>query len=138
MPLLSAATRWARSYPLAPRYRPPARLLPLRSADGTPLAATFLPGPPGAVASVVVVHGFSNSSRTPEVQRLAVTLSRSMPVVALDLRGHGRSGGRSTLGRREPDDVDAAVAAAPGAPGRFVTSRPVFVLGSAPDHARLA
>src|SRR5689334_18876108 len=106
MPLVSAVTRWARSYPLAPRYRPPAAALPLRAADGTALAATALAGPPGATVCAVVVHGFSNSSRTPEVQRLALDLSRSLPVIALDLRGHGRSGGRCTLGRSEPDDVD--------------------------------
>jgi pimeloyl-ACP methyl ester carboxylesterase len=92
----------------------------LRAADGTRLAAVAVPGPPDAIASVVVVHGFSNSSRTPEIQRLAVGLSSVAHVVALDLRGHGPSGGRSTLGRLEPDDVDAAVAAAtewaPGVP----------------------
>src|SRR5690242_19078546 len=101
---LPAVTRWARSYPFAPRYRPPAVALAVRSADGTPLAATALAGPPGATAGAVVLHGFSNSSRTPEVQRLALALSQSVPVIALDLRGHGRSGGRSTLGRCEPDD----------------------------------
>ena len=58
------ASRWARSYPLAPRYRPPATVLRLRSADGTPLAAVRVPGPDDALASVVVVHGFSNWSRT--------------------------------------------------------------------------
>jgi pimeloyl-ACP methyl ester carboxylesterase len=107
-PSFQAVARWARSYPLAPRYRPPAVPLSLRAADGTRLAAVALPGPPDAIASVVVVHGFSNSSRTPEIQRLAVGLSSVAHVVALDLRGHGRSGGRSTLGRLEPDDVDAA------------------------------
>ena len=52
-----------------------------------------LPGPPGAVASVVVVHGFSNSSRTPEVQRLAVSLS------AVDARRRPRPPGPRPLGR---------------------------------------
>ena len=39
-------------------------------------------------------------------------LSSWAHVVALDLRGHGRSGGRSTMGMKEPWDVAAAVAAA--------------------------
>jgi pimeloyl-ACP methyl ester carboxylesterase len=132
MPPLQAAARWARSYPLAPRYRPPATSLRLRSADGTSLAAVALPGPAAAVASVVVVHGFSNSSRTPEVQRLAHELATAAHVVVLDLRGHGRSRGRSTLGRREPDDVDAAVvAAAERAPGLPVVAVGVSLGGAA-------
>lgn len=69
---------------------------------------------------IVVVHGFSNSSRTPEVYRFAHSLSRWAHVVALDLRGHGASGGRCSLGEREADDVDGAVHAAqdcaPGIP----------------------
>jgi pimeloyl-ACP methyl ester carboxylesterase len=132
MPPFQAVVRWARSYPLAPRYRRPATALRLRSADGTPLAAVALPGPPDAVASVVVVHGFSNSSRTPEVQRLAAGLATAAHVVVLDLRGHGRSGGRSTLGRHEPDDVDAAVAAAAErAPGRPVVAVGISLGGAA-------
>jgi len=120
-----ATTRWARAYPLAPRYRAPATPLRLRSADGTRLAARLLAGPADAVASVVLVHGFSNSSRTPEIHRLAHELASSFNVVALDLRGHGRSGGRSTLGLREPDDVDAAVATAAALAPRL----PVVAIG---------
>jgi hypothetical protein len=52
--------RWARSYPLAPRYRPPALALRLRPANGTRLCAVWLPGQADAIATVVVVHGFSN------------------------------------------------------------------------------
>jgi len=120
-----ASRRWARSYPLAPRYRPPALTLRLRSADGTRLFAAWLPGPADAIATVVVVHGFSNWSRSWEVHAAVDQLSTWAHVVALDLRGHGRSAGRSTFGVAEPADVAAAVAA-----GRALApARPVVALG---------
>ena len=117
--------RWVRSRPLAPRYRSPAVALRLRAVDGTRLAATRLAGPDDAPVSIVVVHGFSNSSRSLEIHRLAVALSSWAHVVALDLRGHGRSGGRCTLGVKEPWDVAAAVSAARA----FAPDTPVVVLG---------
>ena len=120
-----ASRRWARSYPLAPRYRPPALALRLRSADGTRLSAVWVPGPADAIATVVVVHGFSNWSRSWEIHAAVDQLSTWAHVVALDLRGHGRSGGRSTFGVAEPADVAAAVAA-----GRALApALPVVALG---------
>jgi pimeloyl-ACP methyl ester carboxylesterase len=75
--------------------------------DGTRLSAVHRPGP--ADLAVVVVHGFSGSWRQPRVTRVLDTLAAYASVVALDQRGHGRSGGRSTLGHKEILDVDAAV-----------------------------
>ena len=100
-----ASRRWARSYPLAPRYRPPALPLRLRSADRTRLSAVWVPGPPDAIATVVVVHGFSNWSRSWEVHAAVDQLSTWAHVIALDLRGHGRSAGRSTFGVQREDGV---------------------------------
>jgi pimeloyl-ACP methyl ester carboxylesterase len=99
--------------------------LRLRAADGTSIAAVRVPGPADAAVSIVVVHGFSNRSRSPEVHRLVMTLSRWAHVVAVDLRGHGRSGGRSTLGVKEPWDVAAAVSAA----SAFAPELPVVAVG---------
>lgn len=114
--LARAVTVWARAYLFAPRYRWGERRR-LVAADGTLLAAAFLEGPPTAWATVVVVHGFVNWSRSPRVYAFARRLARDVHVVVPDLRGHGRSGGRCTLGRKEPMDVAAAVAAArPGLP----------------------
>lgn len=60
----------------------------------------------------VLAHGFTCSWRQPALRRIAGALSRHGGVIGLDFRGHGRSGGRSTVGDREVLDVDAAVAAA--------------------------
>jgi pimeloyl-ACP methyl ester carboxylesterase len=99
---------WARKYPLAPRWRRE-ELLSLRAADGVLISAARLDGPVDAPVVIVLVHGFLNSSRSPVVHAFARSLSERVHVVAPDLRGHGRSGGRVTLGALEPLDVDAAV-----------------------------
>lgn len=59
--------------------------------------------------AVVVGHGFTNHVRKPFVERILHRLARRHTVVALDFRGHGRSGGRSTAGPAEVLDLDAAV-----------------------------
>src|SRR5437588_1262915 len=102
---------WARKYPLAPRWRRE-ELLSLRTADGVRISAARLPGPGDAPAAVVLVHGFLNSSRSPVVHAFARRLAERVHVIAPDLRGHGRSGGRVTLGALEPLDVAATVDAA--------------------------
>lgn len=95
-----------------PRYRPPATALVLQAADGTRLHAVHLPGPPDARISVVLAHGVTNSSRTPTVHAFAHACAAWASVVVVDLRGHGRSGGQSSVGTHEALDIAAAVAAA--------------------------
>ena len=73
------------------------------------LAASHLPGPGGPVG-VVLAHGFTGHHRKPWQSAVARGLARHAGVVAFDFRGHGASGGVSTLGDREVLDVDAAVA----------------------------
>lgn len=106
-----AVAGYLRKYPLAPRYRRPQRVA-LVAADGVRLVAAKLAGPPDALATVVLVHGFVNSSRTPAVHAFAHLLADEVDVIIPDLRGHGASEGSCTLGRDEPLDVAAAVAAA--------------------------
>jgi pimeloyl-ACP methyl ester carboxylesterase len=106
-----AVTRYFRSYVFAPRYRPE-EALALTTEDGVRLAGARLAGPENAFASVVLVHGFVHSCRTPGIYRFAHALAREVDVWVPELRGHGASGGVSTLGREEPLDVKAAVAAA--------------------------
>jgi pimeloyl-ACP methyl ester carboxylesterase len=100
---------WAAKYPLAPRWRREERVW-LRAPDGTRLFAAQLDGPHGAPLAVVLLHGMLNSSRSPKVHAFARHLSDHVHVLAPDLRGHGASGGRSTLGIDEPADVAVAVA----------------------------
>lgn len=59
----------------------------------------------------VVAHGFTGSSRTPDVLGISRALAATgAGVLAIDFRGHGRSGGLSTVGAEEIHDVAAAVA----------------------------
>lgn len=58
----------------------------------------------------LVAHGFTGSSRTPAVQAICRGLAASgCGVLAVDARGHGRSGGRSTVGADEIHDIAAGV-----------------------------
>ena len=119
----AALARWFHSVVAPPRYKAPARPLRLSAADGTRLHAIVLPGPRDPRRVIVLSHGFTNSSRTPEVHAFAARLARSATVVVVDLRGHGASHGRSTLGHDEPLDVAAALDAARAlAPGRAVVA----------------
>lgn len=84
----------------------------LRTSDGIMISAAWFPGPMGAADPVcfVVAHGFTGHWRQARVQQVIARLRRRGSVIALDLRGHGRSGGDSTVGDAEVHDVDAAVA----------------------------
>lgn len=102
---------WARNYIAAPRYAPEERIQ-LRTTDGLRLSAARLTAPGQPLCTVVLVHGFTNWSRHPRVHAFARELAPVADVIVPDLRGHGRSEGRCTLGRDEHHDVAAAVAAA--------------------------
>jgi pimeloyl-ACP methyl ester carboxylesterase len=69
-------------------------------------------GPRDGVA-VVVVHGFCGSQHEPAVGLVALAQAAAgRAVLTFDLRGHGASGGATTLGLLERLDVDSAVRAA--------------------------
>lgn len=92
-----------------PRLSPDAETATLRTSDGVRLAATHLPDDDREVA-IVVAHGFSGTHTKPWQARVARGLARHAGVVAFDFRGHGASGGVSTLGELEVLDLEAAVA----------------------------
>jgi pimeloyl-ACP methyl ester carboxylesterase len=75
--------------------------------DGVRIEAHHDPGP--EALGIVVAHGFTGSWRRPGMRRVAAALSRVGGVVSFDFRGHGRSGGVSTVGDREVLDLAAAV-----------------------------
>lgn len=106
-----ALAGYVRKHAFVPRYGDD-ELLTLVTDDGVRLAAARLQGPPDAIATVVLVHGFSQSSRMPRIHAFAHQLARRAHVIVPDLRGHGRSGGVSSMGPKEPLDVKAAVEAA--------------------------
>ncbi|GGP48919.1 alpha/beta hydrolase [Streptomyces sindenensis] len=95
--------------------------------DGVPVEAVYEPctagfGAPGGGASgalsatsattpaIVVAHGFTGSADRPAVRRAARVFAQRAAVITFSFRGHGRSGGRSTVGDREVLDLAAAVA----------------------------
>lgn len=86
----------------------------LLAADGTRVSAvhwTPVRSTEPAGTAVVLAHGFSGSSSSPGLRRVAGVLTRAgAGVVALDFRGHGRSAGVSTVGDLEVLDLDAVVA----------------------------
>ncbi|HSZ40429.1 MAG TPA: alpha/beta fold hydrolase [Trebonia sp.] len=97
----------------------------LVTQDGVPIETVHLPGPgqsggpPGpsglsgsaepAGLAIVMAHGFTQSWQRPMVWRIAQRFNEVAGVVTFDFRGHGRSGGLSTLGDKEILDLDVAV-----------------------------
>lgn len=83
----------------------------LTAADGVAIHALHEPGiPPRSDLGFVVVHGFTGHWRQDRVRKVITRLRRYGGVVALDMRGHGESGGATTVGYEEVMDVAAAVA----------------------------
>jgi pimeloyl-ACP methyl ester carboxylesterase len=107
----AALAGYLRKHAFVPRYGTEQRMA-LFTDDGVRLAAARLQGPADAPGTVVLVHGFSQSSRMPRIHAFAHQLASRMHVIVPDLRGHGNSGGVSSMGPKEPLDVKAAVEAA--------------------------
>ncbi|WP_327163379.1 alpha/beta hydrolase [Streptomyces zaomyceticus] len=88
----------------------------LRTDDGVRIEAVYEPSTASVTdtavtgTAVVVAHGFTGSADRPAVRRAARVLAgRGAAVVTFSFRGHGGSGGRSTVGDREVLDLSAAV-----------------------------
>src|SRR5215469_17104935 len=79
----------------------------LVTQDGVPIDTVHLPGP--ADMAIVMAHGFTQSWQKPMVWKIAKRFNANAGVVSFDFRGHGRSGGLSTLGDKEIHDLDVAV-----------------------------
>ncbi len=78
------------------------------TTDDVQLAGVYLPRE--SELAFVVAHGMTNDTGR-ESSRLALdAFAEHGAVVGFDFRGHGRSGGRSTVGRDEVRDLDAAIA----------------------------
>ncbi len=89
----------------------------LCTADGIPIDSVYDPGAvvyekhpkARAVPAFVIAHGFTGDVDRPHVRRVAGVLARHGAVVTFSFRGHGASGGRSTVGDKEVLDLAAAV-----------------------------
>ena len=79
----------------------------LVTEDGVPIDAMHLPA--DTDLAIVLAHGFTLSWQHGAVWRVARRLNQTAGVIAFDFRGHGRSGGLSTLGDRETEDLAVAV-----------------------------
>jgi pimeloyl-ACP methyl ester carboxylesterase len=79
----------------------------LVTQDGVPIDTVHLPG--RQELGIVMAHGFTQSWQRPMVWRIAQRFNLAAGVVTFDFRGHGRSGGLSTLGDKEINDLDVAV-----------------------------
>ncbi|MFG3409021.1 alpha/beta hydrolase [Streptomyces sp. NPDC048142] len=106
-----------------PLLTPPRRRATLLTDDGVRVEAVYEPctagsgtpgdeaaGAPAETPAIVVAHGFTGSTDRPAVRRAARAFAQRAAVITFSFRGHGRSGGRSTVGDREVLDLAAAVA----------------------------
>jgi len=87
--------------------KPVTRAETLVTDDGVPIDAIHLTGDRGLC--FVVAHGFTLNWQRPRVWWVINRMRGHGGVVAFDFRGHGRSGGSTTLGDKEIKDLDAAV-----------------------------
>ncbi|MFC3978892.1 alpha/beta hydrolase [Streptosporangium jomthongense] len=90
--------------PLAPSFA-----VMLRTEDNVRIEAAHTPSRGPADLGIVLAHGFTGSLRERPARRITHVLSGFGGVVSFDFRGHGRSGGESTVGDLEILDMDAAV-----------------------------
>jgi pimeloyl-ACP methyl ester carboxylesterase len=75
--------------------------------DGVPIDTVHLAQ--DSDLAIVLAHGFTLSWQRPAVWQIATRLNRMAGVLAFDFRGHGRSGGLSTMGDKEISDLDVVV-----------------------------
>ncbi|MBA0053098.1 alpha/beta fold hydrolase [Streptomyces sp. AJS327] len=105
----------------------------MRAADGVRVEARYEPyaGPahrpdqavePPEAAVTVLAHGFTGSLDRPALRRAARVFAQHTAVITFSFRGHGRSGGRSTVGDLEVLDLAAAVGWARSLGHRRVTT----------------
>ncbi|MBO3746265.1 alpha/beta fold hydrolase [Streptosporangiaceae bacterium NEAU-GS5] len=95
----------------------------LRTSDGVRIDAAHTPSD-SLDTGIVLAHGFTGSWRERATRRITQVLAETAGVLSFDFRGHGRSGGHSTVGDLEVLDLDAAVRHA-----RVIGYRRVAVVG---------
>ncbi|NJP78037.1 alpha/beta hydrolase family protein [Streptomyces telluris] len=86
----------------------------LLTADGVRVEAAYQPctgarTPPPDTPAVVLAHGFTGALDRPGLRRAAQVFAQRAAVITFSFRGHGGSGGHSSVGDREVLDLAAAV-----------------------------
>ena len=81
----------------------------MTTADGVTISADHYHAPARS-AAVVVCPGFFQSKDTATFQRMCGAIAKTCDVLAMDFRGHGRSGGLYTFSSREDADLEAVLA----------------------------
>ncbi|WP_142153189.1 S9 family peptidase [Streptomyces sp. SLBN-31] len=89
----------------------------LHTDDGVTIDSVYDPpaavydtsAPPSVDLVFVLAHGFTGDVDKPHVRRVVQALTQFGAVVSLSFRGHGASGGWSTVGDKEVLDLAAAV-----------------------------
>lgn len=93
-----------------------------RTGDGLTLRGWWIPGTQNR--TIVMIHGLSNNRREP-LDKAGYLHQAGYNLLVFDLRGHGQSDGDgTTMGLREPMDVQAAVAEA-----RHLDPGPIALFG---------
>ena len=82
----------------------------LTTSDGVQLRGDYRSAAGRSGPLVVLCHGFTQRRTRQSIRRVLDALAGDVPLLTMDLRGHGRSAGRCTLGDDEVLDVAAAVA----------------------------
>ncbi|MEU9401695.1 alpha/beta fold hydrolase [Streptomyces sp. NPDC048242] len=104
--------------PIDSVYEPGAAVYETLPESGSPAESTDHDTPHDTAGAsdvvLVVAHGFTGDADRPHVRRIARALAAYGAVVTFSFRGHGASGGRSTVGDKEVLDLAAAVAWARG------------------------
>jgi pimeloyl-ACP methyl ester carboxylesterase len=110
---------------------PPTHPVALRTPDAVTVIADHWDATHRELCCVIC-HGFTGSARHPRVNAISAHLAAAgTGVLALDFRGHGRSGGHSTVGAAEIHDIAAAIDWARGAGYRRVATLGWSMGGSA-------
>jgi alpha-beta hydrolase superfamily lysophospholipase len=95
--------------PRARGFAVPAEPFRVTTSDGVDLVGSRL-GSAGTESAAILCHGFTGWHAKPRYARLAEGLAgQGLTVYAFDFRGHGGSGGVTTYGALEVEDVQAVV-----------------------------
>lgn len=100
--MLNLATFWKR------RYQVQSRAFHIWTKDDVRITGTYLDHL-NSQTVVIYAHGFMANKDHGRVPRFVQALSGYCAVIAVDLRGHGDSGGGCTMGAREVLDIEATV-----------------------------